>query len=168
MRRPPICRLTCITGPELLGRFGNDGVGVVWGEPGHEVCVHIPVVREPAAGQWEGRREGERGGGKGEKEGGKECQLRCPLLIASTPVSPISTIPAPCQDPGGRTPRPLPYVPHLPQGQGQHRKGEVRRQLPPQFPRLTRKGQTPCTSLVAGPPTGWPHSPQGHHRSPQQ
>lgn len=36
--------------------------------------------------------------------------------------------------PGGRTPRPLPCVPHLPQGQGQHRKGEVRRQLPPRSP----------------------------------
>lgn len=38
----------CVIAPELLGRFGNDGVGVMGGEPGHKVCVHVPVVREPA------------------------------------------------------------------------------------------------------------------------
>lgn len=43
---------------------------VMWGEPGHEVCVHIPVVREPAEEQqW---------------EGGKKCQHRCPPFVAST------------------------------------------------------------------------------------
>lgn len=51
----------------------------MWGEPGHKICVHIPVVREPAAGQWEGRREagrergggGREGGGRGREEEGK-------------------------------------------------------------------------------------------------
>lgn len=74
LEEPQICQLTCIIAPELLGRFGNDGVGVMRGEPRHEVCVHIPVVREPAVGQW---------------EGGKECQYASLLLIASTAVSPV-------------------------------------------------------------------------------
>lgn len=59
----------------------------MWGEPGHEVCVHIPVVREPAVGQWEGSRRVREGGeerGEGRKEGVEECQHRG--LIASTPT----------------------------------------------------------------------------------
>lgn len=56
--RGPKCPLRVLGTPprltrvplEPLGGFGDDGVGVVGGQPRHQVSLHVPVVGQPAAG----------------------------------------------------------------------------------------------------------------------
>lgn len=45
--------LTCAP-LEPLGGFGDDGVGVVGGQPRHQVGLHVPVVGQPAGGTGDG------------------------------------------------------------------------------------------------------------------